>query len=71
MRRGELREPAANDEPESSAGEAGPQEAKPGEWPTWRGPNRDGISPETGLLTEWPADGPPLLWTANGIGTGS
>ncbi len=29
-----------------------------GDWPQWRGPNRDGISKETGLLKEWPKDGP-------------
>jgi outer membrane protein assembly factor BamB len=27
-----------------------------GDWPQWRGPNRDGISHETGLLTEWPTE---------------
>ena len=27
-----------------------------GEWPQWRGPNRDGISPDTGLLPVWPED---------------
>lgn len=36
--------------------------AAEGSWPTWRGPQRDGISPETGLLHEWPADGPPIAW---------
>jgi len=40
------------------------------DWPTWRGPNRDGKSPETGLLTEWPAGGPPLLWKSGGLGNG-
>ena len=30
------------------------------DWPGWRGPNRDGKSPDTGLLKEWPAGGPPL-----------
>ena len=40
------------------------------DWPGWRGPNRDGVSRETGLLTSWPADGPPLLWKANGLGAG-
>ena len=39
-------------------------------WPQWRGPNRDGISKETGLLKQWPADGPPLVWKANGAGGG-
>jgi outer membrane protein assembly factor BamB len=40
------------------------------EWPQWRGANRDGISTDTGLLTEWPKDGPPLLWKATGLGRG-
>jgi len=39
-------------------------------WPQWRGPCRDGISPETGLLSQWPADGPPLLWQTQGLGRG-
>lgn len=32
------------------------------DWPCWRGPQRDGISRETGLLKEWPQDGPAQLW---------
>jgi len=40
------------------------------DWPQWRGPTRDGISKETGLLKEWPKDGPRLLWQANGLGSG-
>jgi outer membrane protein assembly factor BamB len=40
------------------------------DWPQWRGPNRDGISQETGLLQEWPKDGPPLRWKRTDIGTG-
>jgi outer membrane protein assembly factor BamB len=40
------------------------------DWPQWRGPNRDGISKETGLLKEWPADGPKLLWHQKQIGGG-
>ena len=39
-------------------------------WPQWRGPNRDGISKETGLLKQWPAEGPPLAWKASGAGSG-
>ena len=34
----------------------------------WRGENRDGIYNETGLLKEWPADGPQLLWKYDGLG---
>jgi outer membrane protein assembly factor BamB len=32
------------------------------DWPQWRGPNRDGVSGETGLLTAWPQGGPNALW---------
>ncbi len=38
------------------------------DWPQWRGPNRDGISKETGLLKEWPKAGPKLLWQVNDVG---
>jgi outer membrane protein assembly factor BamB/precorrin-6B methylase 2 len=41
-----------------------------GDWPQWRGPDRSGVANETGLLKEWPADGPPLLWKVEGLGTG-
>jgi outer membrane protein assembly factor BamB len=39
---------------------AGPSRGS--DWPQWRGPNRDGLSPEVGLLKEWPATGPRVLW---------
>ena len=32
------------------------------EWAQWRGPNRDGISSETGFLKNWPQEGPKVLW---------
>lgn len=40
------------------------------DWPQWRGPNRDGVSKETGLLKEWPKGGPKLLWTYKDTGSG-
>ena len=40
------------------------------DWPQWRGPERNGISPETGLLKEWPKDGPKLLWEVKDAGDG-
>jgi outer membrane protein assembly factor BamB len=40
------------------------------DWPQWRGPKRDGISKETGLLKQWPKDGPKLLWQTTDIGSG-
>ena len=38
------------------------------DWPQWRGPNRDGISKETGLLKAWPAEGPKLVWQVKDLG---
>jgi outer membrane protein assembly factor BamB len=40
------------------------------DWPQWRGPQRDGISHETGLLKEWPKDGPSLKWKITDVGSG-
>ena len=44
--------------------------ARAADWPQWRGPNRDGVSRETGLLKKWPDNGPKLLWEATGVGAG-
>jgi len=41
-----------------------------GAWSQWGGPAGDNLSPETGLLKEWPDGGPRLLWTASGCGKG-
>ncbi|MEQ8210954.1 MAG: PQQ-like beta-propeller repeat protein [Lacipirellulaceae bacterium] len=40
------------------------------DWPQWRGPRRDGVSKETGLLQEWPAAGPPQKWVFKDCGIG-
>ena len=40
------------------------------DWPQWRGPERNGTSQERGLLKQWPAEGPKLLWQVNDIGDG-
>lgn len=40
------------------------------DWPQWQGPDRTGVSKETGLLKQWPAAGPPVVWTKSGIGGG-
>jgi outer membrane protein assembly factor BamB len=44
--------------------------ASTSDWPQWRGPERDGTSQERGLLKQWPAGGPKLLWQVNDIGDG-
>jgi outer membrane protein assembly factor BamB len=41
-----------------------------GDWPQWRGPNRDGISSDKGLLKEWPKEGPAKLWQVDSVGVG-
>ena len=41
-----------------------------GDWPQWRGPDRSGLSRESGLLKQWPAGGPPLLWSTTNLGAG-
>ncbi|MBY0457885.1 MAG: PQQ-like beta-propeller repeat protein [Gemmataceae bacterium] len=40
------------------------------DWPQFRGPKRDGVSAETGLLKEWPKDGPKQVWKAKNLGLG-
>jgi len=40
------------------------------DWPQWQGPDRTAQSKETGLLQEWPKDGPPLAWEVKGLGGG-
>lgn len=51
-------------------------EPKPGslpgkyDWPQWRGPDRTDVSKETGLLQEWPKEGPKLAWRVKGVGEG-
>jgi outer membrane protein assembly factor BamB len=40
------------------------------DWPQFRGPKRDGHSPDKGLLKSWPTDGPPLVWKSTGVGEG-
>ncbi len=41
-----------------------------GDWPQWRGPRRDGISDEQGLLKTWSTGGPPIAWQTSGLGGG-
>src|SRR5215471_18967774 len=45
-------------------------QARAADWPQWRGTERNGTSKETGLLQEWPKEGPKLRWKAPDIGTG-
>ena len=36
----------------------------------WRGPDRNGIYPDKGLMDVWPENGPELLFSVEGIGNG-
>jgi hypothetical protein len=39
-------------------------------WPQFRGPRRDGVCDERGLLQSWPEGGPKKIWSATGLGNG-
>jgi prepilin-type processing-associated H-X9-DG protein len=41
-----------------------------GDWPGFRGPRRDGLCLDEGLLPAWPSGGPKLLWKWEGLGKG-
>jgi outer membrane protein assembly factor BamB len=40
------------------------------DWPQWRGPDRSGVSKESGLLKQWPSGGPKLVWQVDDLGDG-
>jgi outer membrane protein assembly factor BamB len=56
--------------PASAPAAEGVIASREGGWPQWRGPRRDGICDEKGLLPAWPAGGPKLLWKIDGLGRG-
>jgi outer membrane protein assembly factor BamB len=53
-----------------ATGQAPAATASAGNWPQWRGANRDGISTDKGLLQTWPEGGPRKIFTAAGMGVG-
>lgn len=63
--------PSARPDVSSANNDAGPTpDVATSDWPQWRGPNRDGISGETGLLQSWPDGGPPVAFQSEGLGSG-
>jgi len=58
------------------SGQAAPASVRPAagatgtDWPQWRGPDRTGLSKETGLLAQWPTAGPALVWSISSLGAG-
>lgn len=44
--------------------------SKLADWPRFRGPKLNNLSPDKGLLKKWPKDGPPVVWKATKIGSG-
>jgi outer membrane protein assembly factor BamB len=59
-------------EPKSVAAKpaARPAGVAAGDWPEWRGPRRDGVSDEKGLLDNWQETAPSLAWRSRGFGGG-
>jgi len=53
-----------------TGGQSGPSGTVSVDWPQWRGPQRSGISNETGLMKQWPTSGPPLVWSTSNLGSG-
>jgi outer membrane protein assembly factor BamB len=41
-------------------------ESPAGDWPQFLGPDRNGVSAETGLAASWPKEGPPVVWQREG-----
>jgi outer membrane protein assembly factor BamB len=61
------------DAADHSAPSSGPPNALPSgpsDWPQWRGPERNGVSKDTGLLKQWPSSGPRKGWSMSGLGEG-
>ncbi len=54
----------------ATCGSADTSATKSTDWPQFRGPNRDNVSPDKGLLKKWPKDGPKVVWKGTGIGEG-
>jgi outer membrane protein assembly factor BamB len=67
---GESPPPKSGRTPKSNEKSDAADRAATTDWPQWRGPDRNAVSKETGLLKQWPKDGPPLVWTAIGMGQG-
>src|SRR5262245_65389580 len=42
----------------------------PSDWPQWRGPERNGVSKDTGLIKQWPSSGPQRVWSISSLGEG-
>ena len=56
--------------PRSRDRETAAREGNRAEWPGYRGPSRNNISPDTGLSNDWSTDPPRPLWMAEGLGDG-
>ena len=54
----------------STGGQSVPSGTITADWPQWRGPQRNGVSNETGLLKQWSTSGPPLVWSSSNLGSG-
>ncbi|MGH9792263.1 MAG: hypothetical protein ACRD5W_13730, partial [Candidatus Acidiferrales bacterium] len=66
--RSQATSPPAGKTKAQAARPAKSQAASAATWTQWRGPNRDALSPDKGLLAKWGPSGPPLAWKAGGLG---
>jgi outer membrane protein assembly factor BamB len=48
----------------------GARSAPSADWPQWRGPQRNGLSDDKGLLKQWPSSGPSKVWSISNLGEG-
>ncbi len=56
--------------PENNSAPPNAVPSGPADWPQWRGPERNGLSKDTGLLKQWPSSGPQQNWSISGLGEG-
>src|SRR5215471_5707368 len=54
----------------SAAARGADDPTKSEDWPRFRGPQLNNLSPDKGLLKKWPKDGPKVVWKATNIGSG-
>lgn len=62
--------PASSSKTTSAAAPPNAVPSGPSDWPQWRGPERNGLSKDTGLLKQWPSSGPQQVWSISGLGEG-
>jgi len=60
----------ASSEPANHSAPPNTVPSGPSDWPQWRGPERNGVSKDTGLIKQWPSSGPQQAWSISSLGEG-